>query len=136
LWQWKGLWLVETLLLGAVLGAAYGWLALPVAQWWHIALHVVVGSLILGLVYLAIRLVRRKVAGGRSAVKEPAFWVAVLLWLVVGLWLPYRLIWWVPSVDGMTAQAFSAGLRFVLAAGVFTKGWMWLVACGAPPAGE
>ena len=136
MWEWKGLWVVETLLLGLVLGLVYGWLALPVAKWWHLALHVVVGLAIVGLVYLAIRLMRRKVAGGRAAVKEPAFWAAVVVWVVVGLWLPYRLIWWVPAVDGMTAQAFSAGLRFVLAAGVFTKAWMWLVACAAPPAGE
>jgi hypothetical protein len=136
LWQWKGLWAVETLLLGILLGAVYGWLALPVAKWWHIALHVAGAAVMAGLVYFAVRLVRRKLAGGAWKAADPAFWLACVLWLLVGLWLPYRLVFWVPDVAGMTAQAVSAGIRFVLAAVLFTGAWMWLAACAARPPGE
>lgn len=136
LWRWKSLWLVETLLLAIVLASVYGWLALPVARWWHIASHVAVALLVAGLIYLALRLMRRKLAGGTSALKEPAFWLATLLWVLVGLWLPYRLIWWVPALDGFNAQAISAALRFLVAGTLFTGAWMWLAACASRPAGE
>lgn len=38
------------------------------------------------------------------------FWVSVLI--VAGVYLPYRLVWWIPDLAGIRKQAWSVGLRF------------------------
>lgn len=61
-------------------------------------------------------------AGGMHwlrALTNRKYWVAALIWLAVGVYFPYRLIWWVPAVQGMTAQSASAAVRFFFAALIF-----------------
>lgn len=124
----KLLWIEETALVGAILGSAYGWLALPVATTLHLVEHVLLFLLIVGLVWLAVRLPNRALGPVQwgKALMVPGFWVAVVVTLVVGFVLPYYLIWWIPELGSMTAQAVSAGIRFLLAGVLFTGSMLWL----------
>ncbi|MGJ5818268.1 hypothetical protein [Paludibaculum fermentans] len=124
----KLLWIEETALVGAILGAAYGWLALPVATTLHLVEHVLLFLLIVGLIWLAFRLANRALGPVEwgKAVSLPAFWIAAVVTLVLGFVLPYYLIWWIPELGSMTAQAVSAGIRFLIAGLLFTGSMLWL----------
>lgn len=124
----KLLWIEETALIGLLLGGAYLWLGLPVATTLNLAEHVLLLLVMAGLVWLAIALANRafgKVRFGK-ALKTPAFWLYALVALAVGVVLPYQLIWWIPEVGSMTAQAVSAAVRFLLAGVLFTGSFLWL----------
>lgn len=124
----KLLWLEETVLVGAILALAYFWLGLPVATTLHLVEHVLVVLAMAALIWLAVWLANRafgKAALGQ-ALKKPAFWGAAVVALVLGVAVPYQLIWWVPDVASMTAQAVSAGVRFVIAGLLFTGSFLWL----------
>ena len=41
--------------------------------------------------------------------------VVVLLLLGAGLYVPYRLVWWIPELQTIRQQAWSMGMRFLLA---------------------
>jgi len=45
---------------------------------------------------------------------------------VVAAYIPYRLIWWVPELEGLYAQSVSMGARFVLAYLLAVTGWLAL----------
>jgi hypothetical protein len=64
--------------------------------------------------------------GWLLTLKRPASWAAVVIWLAAGLYLPWRLIWWIPAVEGMPGQAASATVRFLAAALLFTGLTVWL----------
>lgn len=55
----------------------------------------------------------------KRAITNYKYWVAVVVWLAVGLYFPYRLIWWVPAAEGLKAQSASAGIRFLFAGLLF-----------------
>ena len=123
-WDHKLLWLEETLLLAALVAAIYGWLALPVATTWHLALHVVTAAGILALIVFAAMLARRTYGPLRFTIAAlvPA---AIALFIAVGA--PYLLLNWVPALGSLTAQAISAALRSLLA-GLLCAGallWLW-----------
>ena len=122
-WNHKLLWLEETLLLAALVAAVYGWLALPVATTWHLALHVVTAAGILALIVFAAILARRAYGPLRIS-------IAVLAPLAIALFIaivaPYFLMSWVPALGSLTAQAISAALRFLLAALLCTGALLWL----------
>ncbi len=129
----KLLWLEETVLLAGALAGIYGWLLLPVATTWQLALHLLVALAILSLLYFGGLLAWRGFApfDWKRAFTAPPFWLALLLWLAIGLWLPYKLIGWIPEFAGLAAQFASALVRVALAGSLFTGGLLWLIACGA-----
>ena len=132
LWDRKLLWLGETALLGALVAAVYGWLALPVATTWHLALHVITAAGIVALVVLGAMLARR--AYGRLR-WNAALLAPLALALIIALGAPYLLLNWVPQLGSLTAQAVSAALRFLLA-GLLSTGallWLWANATDGRP---
>ena len=130
LWSRKLLWLEETLLLAAVLAGIYGWLGLPVASAWLLGLHVLAGLAIVAVVVFGCLLSRRMgSADWRGAVRGGPFWLAVGLCLIAGFAIPYWLVWWIPNLEGMTAQAISALVRFAAAGLLFTGSLLWLRGC-------
>jgi hypothetical protein len=133
LYAHKLLWLEEAFLLASALAGIYGWLLLPVATIWHLALHLLVTLAILSLLYFGVRLAWRRFApfDWKRAISAPSFWMAMLLWLALGLWLPYKLVGWIPEFAGLAAQFASAVIRVALAGMLFTGGLLWLIACGA-----
>lgn len=130
IWERKLLWLEETVLLGAVLAAVYGWLALPVATTWHLALHVITAAGIVALVAFAVILARRAFGPLRwSASALPP--LAIALFLTLGA--PYLLLNWIPELASFPAQAISAALRSLLAAFVCSGALLWLWANAGDP---
>ncbi len=67
------------------------------------------------------------------------YWVAAAGVVIMGIYIPWKLIWWVPSLSGMTAQTASMAVRFGLAyllavaALLLFSGWMQRLA-GEPAA--
>jgi hypothetical protein len=45
----------------------------------------------------------------------------------VGVYVPYRLIWWIPDLDTLSGQAWSAGLRFAAAYVIVASAWVALL---------
>lgn len=123
-WDRKLLWLEQTLILFALAGAVYGWLALPVATVWHLAMHLVVGGALVALVVLAGVLARR--ALGPPRWRMPALLAPLGLALLVAAGAPYLLLNWVPEFGSLAAQAASAAARFVLAALLVSGALLWL----------
>lgn len=132
-WDRKLLWLEETVLLAAVIAAVYGWLALPVATMWHLALHVVTAAGILALIVFAAMLAGRTYGPLRwtTTILAP---IAIALFIAIGA--PYLLLSWVPQLASFTAQAISASLRSMIAALLCTGALLWLWANAAEPDGH
>jgi hypothetical protein len=59
--------------------------------------------------------------------KRGGFWLWLCLLLLVGGYLPYRLVWWIPTLDTLRAQAWSMGLRFFAAYLLAVTAWIALV---------
>ena len=66
---------------------------------------------------------------GRSlrVVRHGAYWLWLIGLVVVGGYLPYRLIWWVPDITTLTGQAWSAGLRLAVAYLIVVSAWIALL---------
>jgi hypothetical protein len=69
---------------------------------------------------------------GRSfrVLRQPLYWILFCVLMALGTWVPYKVVTWVPDLNTMRAQAWSAGLRFaaayviVITAGVLM---VWMV---------
>ena len=59
--------------------------------------------------------------------KRPMYWVWFCVIVFMGVYIPYKLIWWIPTVDGLRKQAWSMGLRFLAAYLIATTAWIALV---------
>ena len=51
----------------------------------------------------------------RRVWKRPLYWLWFCLLLGFGIYLPYKLVWWIPDLQTIRQQAWSMGLRFLLA---------------------
>lgn len=51
----------------------------------------------------------------RRVWKRPMYWLWFCLLLGVGVYIPYKLVWWIPDLQTIRQQAWSMGLRFLLA---------------------
>jgi hypothetical protein len=47
--------------------------------------------------------------------KRAMYWGWFCVLIFVGVYIPYKLIWWIPTVDNLRKQAWSMGLRFLAA---------------------
>ena len=54
-------------------------------------------------------------ARSRRVWKRPLYWLWFCLLLGFGVYIPYKLVWWIPDLQGIHQQAWSMGLRFLLA---------------------
>jgi hypothetical protein len=75
----------------------------------------------------AIGLKPTRMARALRVVKGPAYWGWVILLLVIGLYLPSKLIWWIPDLSTLTRQVWSAGIRFLLAYTLLISAWVGLL---------
>lgn len=55
------------------------------------------------------------------------YWLWFCVLALVAVYLPYKLIWWIPEVNSLSAQAWSAGLRFALAYALLISAWVALL---------
>lgn len=51
----------------------------------------------------------------RRVWKRPMYWMWFCLSLGVAVYIPYKLVWWIPDLQTIRQQAWSMGLRFLLA---------------------
>lgn len=130
--QWPR-WLWFSALLAGAAGLAAGWLWTPLSRNWQLALNVAYLLGAAGLASWGLTYVHRRFAPGGirlfRAAQRMEFWGALALFSLAGLWLPARLMTWVPEFHSLSAQAWSAGVRAALAWGLFTGGICWLMAC-------
>ena len=54
-------------------------------------------------------------ARSRRVWKRPLYWLSFCLLLGFGVYIPYKLVWWIPDLQGIHQQVWSMGLRFLLA---------------------
>lgn len=126
-------WLGVTMTLAAAAGLAAGWLWTPLERNWHLVLNAayLLGSA--GLAAWGLTDAHRRFApeGIRlfRAAQRTEFWGALALFAALGLWLPARLVTWVPHFDSLAGQAWSAGTRAAAAWVLFTAAICWLLAC-------
>jgi hypothetical protein len=59
---------------------------------------------------------------------KPHFYAGAIFLLVLGIYVPYKLIWWIPTVEGIGAQTISLGIRFFAAYLIATTAWFALTA--------
>ncbi len=126
-------WLWVAVVLGAAGGLAAAWLWTPLERNWHIVLNILylLGSA--GAAAWALTYAHRRFApdGIRlfRAVQRAEFWGTLAIFAAAGIWIPARLVTWVPRFESLAGQAWSAGLRAAAAWALFTAGICWLLAC-------
>jgi len=59
--------------------------------------------------------------------KRVMYWVWFCLLVLVGVYIPYKLVWWIPNADTLRKQAWSMGLRFFAAYVLLITAWIALV---------
>jgi len=107
------------ILAGAVFGAAAFFIKQPA---------VLLTLAAVGLLLLIPRL--NYDAGGPKwtyALRDVRYWPLAALWLGAGLYLPFRIVFWVPAAEGLKAQAASAMVRFAVAGVIFVCSLLILV---------
>jgi hypothetical protein len=63
----------------------------------------------------------------RRVWKRPVYWLWFCLLLGVGVYIPYKLLWWIPDLQTVRQQFWSMGLRFLLAYAVGITAFIALV---------
>ncbi len=58
---------------------------------------------------------------------RPLYWLWFCILVFVGVYIPYKLIWWISQVSELRKQAWSMGLRFFVAYAIVTTAWITLV---------
>lgn len=119
--------------IAAILGILYWWTGLPEGTGLQVAIS-------FGLLFASLAafgfLARRGIRNFRQLPPLGTLaWLAALGYFLVALRTAYSLVWWVPEVQGFTAQAFSMTARFGLAYLAVTAGWTGLlraIASGIP----
>jgi hypothetical protein len=91
------------------------WVIVP-AIWLPIASTVAAVGLRLAALVRSLRVLRRF-----------RYWLALCVLMAAGAYVPYRLVTWVPEMRGLRAQAWSMGVRFVVAYAVLITAFVALV---------
>jgi hypothetical protein len=99
------------------------------ADWvlWIVMLLVFVLWLPVASTVAALGLRPSRMAWALRVLKAPAYWGWLILLLVVGLYLPAKLIGWIPDLSTLSRQAWSAGLRLLLAYTLLISAWVGLL---------
>ena len=54
----------------------------------------------------------KRIVHSLRVLKHPAYWLWFCVLMLIGAYVPYRLIRWIPAVEDLRKQAWSMGLRF------------------------
>ncbi len=101
-------------------GAAGAWLAAKVSYWrrrpsnpnaWTSRY----GWMLWTVCAVALFGVFAWLAGGRMLPRRWTYWLMCVGLVIAASWLPWKLLWWVPKFDTITAQTVSLTLRFGIA---------------------
>jgi hypothetical protein len=126
---WRKLWLLPCVFVFVLawMAAFFLWLGIPVATLAQIALQIAGALLLLGLPLYGGRALFRALGGSRPR-WNPHLLAALPLAFLGGVYLPYRLIWWIPALPSFAGQTLSAALRFAAAGLLFSLALLWLTA--------
>lgn len=91
------------------------WVLVP-AVWLPIATTVAAAGLRVKRMVRSLRVLRR-----------PAYWLRFCVLMLVAVYVPYRLVWWIPDLSDLRKQAWSMGLRFFVAYVILISAWIALV---------
>jgi hypothetical protein len=91
------------------------WILLPML-WLPVASTVAVVGLKPGHMLRSLRLAKRQM-----------YWLWYGVVLAVGVYVPYKLAWWIPDLSDLRKQAWSMGARFALAYVLLISGWVALL---------
>ena len=86
-------------------------------------------------VFLLPRIGAASASGFRGLIKAPVarrFYLDYLAALLIGAYLPWKFVNWVPGFEGFTAQAISFTLRFGIAWALTITAWLWIARSTAP----
>ena len=131
-WRRKWLWLFLTAALPIWLLLDYQWAGIPLAKTWQVLVVAISGLLLLAAAGYALRVVFRAVRWP-AALHSFSGWATLLVWAVPGVWLPYRLLWFVVPLGSIASEAVSAAVRFALADVLAMGSLLWLAAALTPP---
>lgn len=68
-----------------------------------------------------------RMARAFRVLKHPAYWGWIIVLLFLGAYLPGKLVWWIPDLSTLQRQAWSAGVRFLLAYLLLISVWVGLL---------
>lgn len=68
-----------------------------------------------------------RILRGLHLLRRPRYWLSLIILVCLGAYIPYRLVWWVPNFETIRSQAWSAGLRFVVAYLIVVSAWVVLL---------
>jgi hypothetical protein len=124
IWQRKLLWLALIVFTPGWLIAVYNWAALPLARPWQLAVVAATGLVLIALPAAALWLVFRGIAW--PALLTAQGYTTVVLWALLGVWLPWQIVWWVIPFESATLEGVLAAIRFVAADALFGASLLWL----------
>ncbi len=59
--------------------------------------------------------------------RRPAYWLRFCVLMLIGVYVPYKLVWWIPDLSDLRKQAWSMGLRFFAAYVILISAWIALL---------
>ncbi len=69
----------------------------------------------------------KRMARSLRVLRRPAYWLWFCALMLVGVYVPYRLVWWIPDLSDLREQAWSMGLRFFVAYVILISAWIALL---------
>jgi hypothetical protein len=69
----------------------------------------------------------KRMARSLRVLRRPAYWLWFCALMLVGAYVPYKLVWWIPDLSDLHKQAWSMGLRFFLAYVILITAWVALL---------
>ena len=76
---------------------------------------------------IAVSGFRKQALRSWRVLKRPMYWVWFCVLAFVGVYMPYKLVWWIPNLSDLHKQAWSMGLRFFAAYVLLITAWIALV---------
>jgi hypothetical protein len=133
-----GQWLALTAALIGWVALFFWWLGLPVGSGGALVLLACTGVLLLASAgaILAWPFAKSTPRPGFRCLRAGAPWVALAVLGAAGLYLPVRMIHWVPELDSMAMRFISAGCRFLISAALFAGTLIFLSQCCSVSAGK
>ncbi len=72
----------------------------------------------------AVGLKTQRMARSARVLKRASYWLWFWTLAIIGVYIPYKLVWWIPDLATLRQQAWSAGLRLSIAYVVFISTWV------------
>ncbi|MGB8772246.1 MAG: hypothetical protein WCC92_21740 [Candidatus Korobacteraceae bacterium] len=69
----------------------------------------------------------KRMARSLRVLRRPVYWLWFWGLMLVGAYVPYRVVWWIPDLSDLRKQAWSMGLRFFVAYVILITAFVALV---------